>query len=239
MTRWSMPSKRPARRMTPGAAASSRTIACVSGSPRGERQIAGASGARARAASMRAATTSARSTMPAPPPAGVSSTWRWRPRPKSRNATVSRPHSPRFRASPASEAPSGPGNSSGNSVTTVAARAGRGCSGLFGHGDTPALLFASHALGRRGSLGLCPVLAGLPVEAIFVSCAAGAAFDAIWYLVRPSPDQALLVSSVTLAKLDDMRKRPNASPSPAALVQWARPEIARAARGTRYRSLDR
>ena len=76
-------------------------------------------------ASRAAAKTSARMTMPGPPPAGVSSTERWRPRPCSRICLVSSDHNPRSRASPASEAPSGPGKISGNSVRIVARQAMR------------------------------------------------------------------------------------------------------------------
>src|SRR6476659_1750443 len=73
---------------------------------------------------MAAPRTSARMTMPAPPPAGVSSTARCRPIPNSRMPTASSAHRPWLSASPASDAASGPGNSSGNSVSTVA-RQGR------------------------------------------------------------------------------------------------------------------
>ena len=81
---------------------------------------AGAGSSAARPASRLAASTSARSTMPAPPPAGVSSTARWRPTPWSRMSCAASAHSPRARPSPASERPSGPGNIAGNRVKTSA-----------------------------------------------------------------------------------------------------------------------
>src|SRR5690606_9773050 len=73
-----------------------------------------------RTASTAAATTSARITMPGPPPAGVSSTERCRSVAKSRISTASRVHSRASSALPASDTPSGPGNISGQSVSTVA-----------------------------------------------------------------------------------------------------------------------
>src|SRR5581483_12439965 len=119
-----MPSKRPANSSTPGPAASSRTRAWRRGSPRGDRQMRGACGFATLARSIAAAATSARMTMPAPPPAGVSSTVRCRPIPNSRISSVSNAHSPARSASPASETPSGPGNSCGKSVSTVARQMG-------------------------------------------------------------------------------------------------------------------
>jgi len=62
---------------------------------------------------MALASTSARITMPAPPPAGVSSTVRWRSAAKSRICTVSSDHVPASSALPASEWPRLPGNISG------------------------------------------------------------------------------------------------------------------------------
>src|SRR5690349_13353211 len=82
--------------------------------------MSGASGTSMRAWSMAAPSTSARSTIPAPPPAGVSSTWRWRPSPKSRICTLASDHNPADSAEPTSDTPSGPGNISGNNVSTVA-----------------------------------------------------------------------------------------------------------------------
>src|SRR5690554_5774769 len=73
-----------------------------------------------RTASTAAATTSARITMPGPPPAGVSSTERCRSVAKSRISTASRVHFRVSSARPASDTPSGPGNISGKSVSTVA-----------------------------------------------------------------------------------------------------------------------
>ena len=51
---------------------------------------------------------------------GVSSTLRWRPMPLARMSWTSRVHSPSASALPISETPSGPGNISGNSVSTEA-----------------------------------------------------------------------------------------------------------------------
>ena len=79
-----------------------------------------ASGICARAASMAAAAMSARITMPAPPPAGVSSTERCLSVAKSRMSTMSSAQMPSCRALPARLKPSGPGNISGNRVSTVA-----------------------------------------------------------------------------------------------------------------------
>jgi D-hexose-6-phosphate mutarotase len=62
-----------------------RTRACVSFGPRGVSASTGAAGATARAASTARASTSTFSTMPGPPPAGVSSTLRCRSVAKSRN----------------------------------------------------------------------------------------------------------------------------------------------------------
>ena len=60
--------------------------------------------------------------------------------------TVSSCHTPRFSASPASDAASGPGNSSGNSVTTVArqgvVRSGA-CSGVGAGSVTGAVLLTA------------------------------------------------------------------------------------------------
>ena len=60
--------------------------------------------------------------MPAPPPNGRSSTLRWRSVAKSRGLIVSSDQTPSCSARPASEWPSGPGNISGNNVTTLAAQ---------------------------------------------------------------------------------------------------------------------
>ena len=60
-----------------------------------------------------AATTSGRSTIPAPPPAGVSSTLRCLSVAKSRMFRVSSDQIPSSSARPAKLAPSGPGNMSG------------------------------------------------------------------------------------------------------------------------------
>jgi hypothetical protein len=68
---------------------------------------------------MAASTTSGLSTMPAPPPAGESSTFWCTPIPKSRKCTSDNCHIPRFRASPISEQPSGPGYISGMRVMTL------------------------------------------------------------------------------------------------------------------------
>src|SRR3989338_5370936 len=67
-----------------------------------------------------ASSTSARSTMPAPPPAGVSSTFRCLPIPKGRRSIVSSAQSPMSSALPVSDRPSTPGKASGNSVMILA-----------------------------------------------------------------------------------------------------------------------
>src|ERR1700733_9715604 len=74
----------------------------------------------ASAASMAAAKISARSTMPGPPPAGVSSTLRWRSVAESLISRASSDQTPEASALPARLTPSGPGNISGNRVRTVA-----------------------------------------------------------------------------------------------------------------------
>ena len=117
--RSSAPSKRGQTITSPGPAAHSRARRCVNGSPRGLMISRGRGSSGASAASRLAASTSARITMPGPPPAGVSSTARWRPRPCSRISRASSDHSPRASASPARERPSGPGNICGNSVSSV------------------------------------------------------------------------------------------------------------------------
>src|SRR4051812_517578 len=120
MTRWSTPSKRPQRITAPGPWASSATLPCVSGTPRGLISRRGRSSSGGAAASTARASTSAFITMPGPPPAGVSSTerclsWAW-----LRMSMVSRLQSPAASALPARLAPSGPGNSSGKIVSTLA-----------------------------------------------------------------------------------------------------------------------
>src|ERR1700733_4398575 len=57
--------------------------------------------------------------MPGLPTAGVSSTVRCLPRPCTRMSCTSSDHRPLSRALPTSDAPSGPGNISGKSVSTV------------------------------------------------------------------------------------------------------------------------
>src|SRR6185503_16495134 len=71
-------------------------------------------------ASIAAAATSARITMPGPPPAGVSSTVRCLPRPWSRMSRTSSDQRSFSSALPNREMPSGPGNISGKRVRTVA-----------------------------------------------------------------------------------------------------------------------
>src|SRR5712675_702665 len=122
-----MPSNRPQTIIGPGPAASSATRDWVNGRPRGLISSLGRSFGRSfcesgtsSAASMAAASTSARSTMPGPPPAGVSSTLRCRSVAESRMSRASSAHSPDASALPARLTPSGPGNISGNSVSTVA-----------------------------------------------------------------------------------------------------------------------
>src|SRR5262249_29571988 len=72
------------------------------------------------AASIAAARISARSTMPGPPPAGVSSTLRWRSVAESRISRASNAQIPNASPLPARLVPSGPGNISGYRVRTVA-----------------------------------------------------------------------------------------------------------------------
>src|SRR6185312_9133239 len=69
---------------------------------------------------MAAAATSARITMPGPPPAGVSSTVRCLPRPCSRISRTSSDQRLFVSALPSNDTPRGPGNISGKSVRTVA-----------------------------------------------------------------------------------------------------------------------
>src|SRR6056297_3861455 len=64
--------------------------------------------------------TSARSTMPAPPPAGVSSTLRCRPSPNSRRSMVSSDHSPSRSARPVRLSARTPGKACGSRVMTRA-----------------------------------------------------------------------------------------------------------------------
>src|SRR5712664_2028123 len=118
-----MPSNRPQTIKGPGPAASSTIRDWVNGRPRGLisslGRFFGRSGAIS-AASMASASTSARSTMPGPPPAGVSSTLRCRSVAESLMSRASRAQRPEASALPARLTPSGPGNISGNSVSTVA-----------------------------------------------------------------------------------------------------------------------
>src|SRR5690348_4117007 len=72
------------------------------------------------AASSAASTTSGRITIPAPPPNGVSSTVLCLSVAKLRMSEVSSRHSPFSKALPARLCPSGPGNISGNRVSTRA-----------------------------------------------------------------------------------------------------------------------
>ena len=97
----------------PGPFASSRARAWVSGLPRGDISSRGRGSFWCETASIAAASTSGFSTMPAPPPAGVSSTVRWRSVAKSRICTVSSDQSPRTSALPDSDWPRNPGNISG------------------------------------------------------------------------------------------------------------------------------
>src|ERR1700735_330005 len=117
-----MPSNRPQTIRGPGPAASAVTPDWVNGRPRGlikRRGLPlGAPGA-ASAASIAAASTSARSTMPGPPPAGVSSTLRCRSVAESLMSRASNAQTPEASALPARLTPSGPGNISGNRVRTV------------------------------------------------------------------------------------------------------------------------
>src|SRR5258708_19665232 len=113
-----MPSNRPQTINGPGPAASSLTRDWVNGRPRGLIKRRGRSW-EASAASIAAASTSARSTMPGPPPAGVSSTLRCRSVAESLMSRASSVHSPDASALPARLTPSGPGNISGNTVSTV------------------------------------------------------------------------------------------------------------------------
>ena len=113
MTRWSTPSKRPQTITAPGPAARSRTRPASTASRAGSSAAAGGHRPRGAAWSIARASTSARMTMPAPPPAGVSSTLRCRSVAKSRICTVSSDQVPATSARPASDRPSGPGNISG------------------------------------------------------------------------------------------------------------------------------
>src|SRR3954471_17355893 len=72
------------------------------------------------AASSAASTTSGRITIPAPPPNGVSSTLLCLSVAKLRTSEVSSRHRPFSKALPARLCPSGPGNISGNRVSTRA-----------------------------------------------------------------------------------------------------------------------
>src|ERR1700752_2129786 len=114
-----MPSKRPQTIRGPGPAASSVTRDWCNGRPRGPISSRGRSGAMP-AASIAAARMSARSTMPGPPPAGVSSTLRCLSVAELRISRASSSHRPDVSALPARLTPSGPGNISGNSVRMVA-----------------------------------------------------------------------------------------------------------------------
>ena len=102
----------------PGPCASASTRAWVSGVPRGVISRRGRPSSPA--ASRARASTSARITMPGPPPAGVSSTERCTPRPWSRMSMVASDQAPFASALPARLKPSGPGNISGKIVRTVA-----------------------------------------------------------------------------------------------------------------------
>src|SRR5258705_2817788 len=118
-----MPSNRPQTIIGPDPAASSTTRDWVNGRPRGLISRRGRSFGQSEqtsAASIAAASTSARSTMPGPPPAGVSSTLRCRSVAESLMSRASRAQRPNASALPARLTPSGPGNISGNSVSTVA-----------------------------------------------------------------------------------------------------------------------
>src|SRR5688572_19541 len=96
--------------------------------------------AAARAASMEAAAISARITMPAPPPAGVSSTLRCLPVAKSRMSMAASAHLPSPRALPARLEPSGPGNISGKIVSTLACQVMGSLDHLRRHDLEPAAL---------------------------------------------------------------------------------------------------
>ena len=110
--------------VTPSMPASSRTDCCVSGSPRGDMQSTGQRPDWQRLSSIanrRAGPrTSARMTIPAPPPTGVSSTDRCRPMPNRRRSIVSSSQIPCASALPERDCPSVPGNASGRRVMTFA-----------------------------------------------------------------------------------------------------------------------
>ena len=101
------PALRPAPRPAPASAA------------RRAGSSAGAAASPAPAASIARASTSARITMPGPPPAGVSSTRRCLSVACSRMSTLERPEPGRQRLAGEAQ-PSGPGNISGKIVSTVA-----------------------------------------------------------------------------------------------------------------------
>src|ERR1700755_589290 len=103
----------------PGPVANSRARAWVNGRPRGLINRRGRSSGTL-AASIAAARISARSTMPGPPPAGVSSTLRCLSVADTLMSRASSAQIPDASALPARLTPSGPGNISGNSVRTVA-----------------------------------------------------------------------------------------------------------------------
>src|SRR5437868_5732818 len=100
----------PAQHDRPSPAASSRTRAWLSGAPRG---VIASVGRPSATASSAAASTSHRSTIPAPPPAGVSSTVRCLSIAWSRMLRASSDQAPSASAFPARLTPSGPGNISG------------------------------------------------------------------------------------------------------------------------------
>src|SRR5258706_7878307 len=105
ITRWSIPSNLPQTISGPGPAASSATRDWVNGRPRGLISSFGRSGA-VFAVSIADASTSARSTMPGPPPAGVSSTLRCRSAAESLMSRASNAQSPDASALPARLTPS-------------------------------------------------------------------------------------------------------------------------------------
>jgi hypothetical protein len=100
------------------AAEQDNPLACrqIADAPRG---VSASIGRPSATLSIAAARTSGLSTIPAPPPAGVSSTLRCLSVAKSRMWTVSSDQVPSSSARPARLTPSGPGNISGYSVRTV------------------------------------------------------------------------------------------------------------------------
>ena len=120
MNRSSTPSNRLHMKIAPLPKARSAAISCVNGTPRGLGSKTGKSPALFWVSVSAAEAISARNTMPAPPPAGVSSTARWRPSPNARKSWGWQAHAPVSSARPDRLVFNGPGNISGNRVIICA-----------------------------------------------------------------------------------------------------------------------